>query len=233
VDFSVLRASLGLGPAQRVILSPKILQRLYRVHLLVEAMPLIVRQIPEAVLLVTEYRADPDYRADIAKRVHELELGHHVIFCGSVRHEDMPLYYSLAELTVAVPSSDGLPQTLFEGMACETPSILSKLPRYEEIVRHEHSAYFVEATPAGIAAGVVNLLQNENLRAEIARNALEIVFREASLEEQRQRVVQRYRQLITTVPRRAFDPFRVWSAWRGFRASNTATRRTGKSPGPR
>ena len=225
IDAGALRARLGIGPARRVVLSPRILQPLYRVHLLVEAMPRVVREIPEALLLVTEHRADPGYRASIVRRVAELGLGDHVVFCGDIGHEDMPALYSAAEVSVGIPSSDGLPQTLLEAMACETPSILSRLPRYEEIVRHGESAYFVEPAPEAVAAGVTALLRDPELRARISRNALEIVSREGDLDDSARRVLRRYRELAASVPPRACSLSRCWRAWRSlrrFRASLAA-----------
>src|SRR5437667_4332953 len=62
LEVSGLRRSLGLTLNRRVILSPKILRPLYRVHLVVEAMAIVRRAFPDAVLLVTEYSPDPDYR---------------------------------------------------------------------------------------------------------------------------------------------------------------------------
>ena len=55
-------------------------------------------------------------------------------------------YYSIADVAVSVPESDGMPQTLLEAMACGTPNLLVKLQRYEEIVEHGESAYLVEPT---------------------------------------------------------------------------------------
>ena len=216
-DASALRARLGIGPERRVILSPRILQPFYRVHLLVEALPRIVQEFPEALLLVTEHLPDSRYRAEIGARIAELGLGGHVLFCGEADHETMPLLYSAAEMSIGMPSSDGLPQTLLEAMACETPNILSRLPRYEEIVRHGESAWLVDATPEAIAAGVTALLRDAELRARISRNALAIVSAEANLDEQARRVERRYRELAATVPPRALNLSRMWSAWRAFR----------------
>ena len=198
-DALALRRSLGLAPERRVILSPKILQPLYRIGLVIEAMDIVHHEIPEAVLLVTEYSPDADYKAALAARVAERGLAGHVLFCGRVDHAEMPAYYSLAEVAVAVPSSDGLPQTLLESMACRTPNILSRLPRYEEIVRHEESAYFVDATPEDIARGILRLFGDRALRATIADNAEVIVRREGDLDEQAARVERRYRELAATV----------------------------------
>ena len=139
------------------------------------------------------------------------------MFCGRVRHDDMPAYYSLAEIAVAVPTSDGLPQTLLESVACGTPNILSRLPRYEEIVRHEESAYFVEPSPACIAAGIVRLLEDPALRAGIAARAHAIVRDEADLDEQAARVERRYQQLAAAIRPRIYRVAALWAAWRSYR----------------
>lgn len=217
VDATELRYSLGLARDRRVILSPKILRPLYRVHLVVEAMAAVSRAIPELILLITEYLPDADYKLQISRLVERLGLTSHVMFCGQIDHSDMPQYYSLSEMVVAVPSSDGLPQTLLESMACETPNLLSKLPRYEEIVRHRESAYFVEPTAAAIAEGIVRLLEDADLRAKLARNALDIVRREGDLSEQACRVERRYRQLAETVRPRVISASGLFAAWRSFR----------------
>jgi glycosyltransferase involved in cell wall biosynthesis len=69
------------------------------------------------------------------------------------------------------------------------------LPRYEEIVSHRASAYFVDATPASIANGILDLLGSRSLREEIARNALAIVRAQADLDQQAARVEARFREL--------------------------------------
>jgi glycosyltransferase involved in cell wall biosynthesis len=196
LDATELRIQLGLSPQHRVILSPKILRPFYNVHLIVEAMLQIIAAHPEARLLITEYSADPDYRKQIAERVDQLGLQDYVMFVGHIPHHEMPLYYSLAEVTVAVPSSDGLPQTLLEGMACAVPNILSRLPRYEEVVTHAQSAYFVDSSPQGIAEGVRHLFSDCELSAHIVHNGLEIVQTQADFVREVSRVESKYYEVL-------------------------------------
>jgi glycosyltransferase involved in cell wall biosynthesis len=202
VDAGGLRTALGLGREDRVILSPRILQRFYNVHVIVEAMPRILAAIPEARLLITEYQADPAYRGEISRRVEALGLGEHVRFVGSVPHDEMPQHYSLADVTVAVPPSDGLPQTLLEGMACGAPSILSRLPRYEELATHGESALFVDISPESIAGGVICMLEDAELRERIATAGREIVATHADFDHDADRLEAKYYELLTTARRR-------------------------------
>ena len=202
VDAGGLRTALGLGREDRVILSPRILQRFYNVHLIVEAMPRVIAAIPKARLLITEYQADPAYRDEICRRVEALGLREHVRFVGSVPHDEMPQHYSLADVTVAVPPSDGLPQTLLEGMACGAPSILSRLPRYEEQVTHGESALFVDISPESIAGGVIRMLEDADLRERIASAGREIVAIHADFDRDADRMEAKYYELLSKPRRR-------------------------------
>jgi glycosyltransferase involved in cell wall biosynthesis len=216
-DGSPLRRRLGLEPDARIILSPKILQPFYRLHLVVEAMAIVRHSIPDAVLVASEYAADPAYREQISRRIDELGLGEHVRLVGQIPYEDMPSYYSLAEAAIGIPPSDSMPQALFEAMACGTPTILSRLPRYEELVRHEESAYFVDPEPEAIAAGIVRLLEDRALRATIAEGGRRIATEQANLDREAARVETRYRELAASVEPRAVSPSSLLGA--GFGAA--------------
>jgi glycosyltransferase involved in cell wall biosynthesis len=218
-DVAGLRPALGLDQGARIILSPKILQPFYRVHLVIEAMAIVRRSVPKAMLVVSEYAADPAYREQIARRVEELGVTQHVMFVGQIPYEEMPSYYSLAEVSVGIPSSDSMPQALFEAMACGTPTILSRLPRYEEIVQHEESAYFVDPDPEAIAAGIVHLLEDTGLRNRIAEQGRRIVVEQADLDKETERVETRYRELLADIRPRAFSLAALLSA--GFAAART------------
>lgn len=232
-DASDLARSLGVE-GRTVLLSPRILQPLYQVHLIVEAMPAVLAAYPDTVLLITEYGVDVDYRTAIQNRVAELGIGHAVIFCGHVQHSAMPRYYSISTLSVAVPSSDGLPQTLLEGMACGTPNVLSRLPRYEELITHGESAWLVEQDPASIAAGILHLLDQPALRSAIARNARAVVETDANLPMQANRVETAYYDLKHKVRRRGLNLSHcvfILRAYRAFRRNRTYTPNTHSSLG--
>jgi glycosyltransferase involved in cell wall biosynthesis len=203
-DSTPLHSALGVAPHQRLILSPRILQPLYQIHLIVEAMPRVLAQHPAVVLLITEYAVDPEYRALIVNRVRELGIEESVRFCGTVPHDKMPEYYWAADIAVSVPRSDGMPQTLIEAMACETPNVLSNLPHYREMVAHEESAYFVEANPVSIADGISRLLDDRDLRTRIVQKALAIVQEQGDLDEQAGRVERRYQELVRSGRPRIF-----------------------------
>jgi glycosyltransferase involved in cell wall biosynthesis len=221
-DASALRLALGLRPEARVVLSAKILQPFYRVHLVVEAMAIVCESCPDAVLVITEYLADPEYREQILRRVAELGLGEHVVWTGVLTDDEMPALYSASTVSIAVPSSDGMPQALLESLACETPQILSRLPRYEELVHHEESTYFVEPTPESIAAGIVRLLSDDALRSRIAQEGRRIVEQQANLDEQAAHVERRLQELVAATRPQTFSLSALLSSAAAYATSRRA-----------
>jgi glycosyltransferase involved in cell wall biosynthesis len=201
-DASALRRALRIAPEAKVVLSPRITQPFYRVHLVVEAMPIVRRSFPDAILVMSGYRADPAYRDQIARRSVELGVDENIRFSDELADEEMPAFYSMADVSIGIPPRDGMPVALLEAMACGTPTILSRLPRYEEIVRHEDSAYFVDPDPEAIAAGINRLLGDPALRDKIAERGRSVVEEEANIDEQAALVERRYRELLAgTRPR--------------------------------
>lgn len=190
-----LRTRLGLGKASRVVLSPRQLRPFYNIHLVVEAMPRVLERHPDTVLVVTEYHPDPDYKDSLQEKVATLRLDDHVRFVGKVAQAEMPAYYTLADVAVHAPPSDGLPQALLEAMACGTPNVLGRLACYGEIVRHDESACLVDLTPAGLAEGIVRLLEDDGLRERMRRQGQAIAKARADFRKEARRVEQEYDRL--------------------------------------
>lgn len=195
LDASSLRREYGIPAEARIILSPKILQPFYNIDILVEAMATVVRHVPTAHLVVTEYGADKEYRDALMAQIDRLGLTAHVTFVGHVPYDRMPLFYSLAGVAVGIPCSDGLPQTLLEAMACGVPNVVGRLDRYSEIVKDGDSVLFSDVEPASVAEAVVRLLTDESLRDRIATRGRETVIEVANFSKDVRRVEALYREL--------------------------------------
>ena len=195
LDGSALRAELGIPGDAKVILSPKILSPFYNVDIIVEAMAKIVEQEPKARLVVTEYGATPDYRAKLDAQIATLGLQQNVHLRRKIAHERMPAFYSMADVSVGIPKSDGLPQTLLEAMACGVPNVVGRLHRYGEIVQDGESAVFADITPEGVADAVLRLLRNPELSRRVAEQGRKIVIEQANFPRDVAKVENAYYEL--------------------------------------
>jgi len=124
-----LRERLKLGPGP-VLLSPRVLRPLYNIQLIVDAMPAILQTCSGAQLLISRLREDPKYTERVRNRVLELGLSGQVHFIEAFDYESMPALLSLTDVVISVPFSDGLPQTLFESLASETPIVQRRCPAF-------------------------------------------------------------------------------------------------------
>jgi glycosyltransferase involved in cell wall biosynthesis len=199
---AALRERLGLAADDRVILSPRLLRPLYNIHLLVEALPSVLAREPRAVVLLSEHREEPAYRASLAARVDALGISDRVRFVGRIDHSDMPAYYSLAEVSVNLPFSDGLPQSLFEAMACGTPSVLGRLPWYAEVVAEGEHVLLADLSPEGVAGALTTMLTDERLRRRLAGAGRARVLEVANLPREAERVEGFYERLLARPRRR-------------------------------
>jgi glycosyltransferase involved in cell wall biosynthesis len=207
-----LRERLGLAADDRVVLCPRILAPLYATHLLVEAFAGVVAAVPQAVLLLTEYRADPEYQARLVARAEGAGIAGRLRFVGDVEHAEMPSLLSLAEVVAMAPEADGLPQSLLEAMACETPVVLGDLPAYREAVGEPPAARIVAREPESLAAAIIGLLTHDDRARELAARGRARVEEVGLLPNELDKVDAAYREAVENAAARPAGGPLEWAA---------------------
>lgn len=137
IDVRFLRERWNLELDDIVFFSARNCQPFYNQDLIIKAFA-IYQSIhvgkKRAILLISELFPEESYVKRLMGLVKEVGLQDKVHFLGSVIHQEMPAYFNLADIMVAIPRSDGMPQSLYEAMACGTYPILGDLPQYQEMV---------------------------------------------------------------------------------------------------
>lgn len=155
---AALKARWKVGDRHRVVFSPRLAQPFYRLDRIVRAWPSLLATCPDALLVLSEQSADPAYQTELRRLVDSLGLQDQVRFVGAIPYEEMPLWLNLAEAVVMVPQSDGMPNSLWEAMACGAVPVLADLPQYHEVVRHRENGWLTVPEPDAIAAALRELL---------------------------------------------------------------------------
>jgi len=147
------------------------------VQFLVDAAPLVLKEIPEAKFLII---GNGEYLPRIRRMVKDRGLQDKFIFTGWVPYEDMPHFMNAARINVVpipdAPATRGVVTLkLFEAMACATPTIIGNLPGARETVEHGKNAYLsVPEDNMKLARGIVQLLKDKRLYNHISANGLEL-----------------------------------------------------------
>ncbi|HEY9770413.1 MAG TPA: glycosyltransferase family 4 protein [Coleofasciculaceae cyanobacterium] len=105
--------------------------------------------------------------------------------------------YSAADLFIFPTRADNLPLVLQESMACGTPMVSFKIGGVPDLVRHNITGYL--ATPEDsndFCQGIIQLLEDDRLRAEMKQNCRAIALDEYSLELQGQRYIELYQNAL-------------------------------------
>jgi glycosyltransferase involved in cell wall biosynthesis len=92
--------------------------------LAVEAMGLVNREFPNALLLIINSHNDINRQYELHDKANE--CGAYIRFITSVKDEDMPAYYSLAKCLLSPSLDENIHLPVLEASCCECPSIILK-----------------------------------------------------------------------------------------------------------
>ncbi|KAM3094367.1 glycosyltransferase family 4 protein [Phormidesmis sp. 146-35] len=125
-------------------------------------------------------------------------LGISSLNLGYVRDDHQKaIAYSAADLFIFPTRADNLPLVLQESLACGTPMVSFKIGGVPEIVRPGITGYLAQAEEAeDLKNGIVQLLENSELRDRMKQNCRTIALQEYSLTHQSKRYADLYQQVL-------------------------------------
>ncbi|MBY0451019.1 MAG: glycosyltransferase family 4 protein [Cyanobacteria bacterium] len=171
------RQRLNIPLDANIILSPRIMAPLYQIDRLIEAIPSVLARYPNTVFILKDTQADTPERQAYVETLHalaaQLGVSEAIRWINTVPIEQLPELYNLADVVVSIPSTDGMPVTLLEAMACETPVIVSDLAAYNGLIE---TATGIRVNFKEFATGIsalgnalIETLQNPSAAYERAR----------------------------------------------------------------
>src|SRR6185295_6831108 len=201
LDVRVLRERWDIRPDQRVILSPRLAQPCYQHERVIRALPAVREKVAAALLVIPQQFAVPDYVASLRRLAAELSVSDAVRVIPAIPYAEMPLWLNLADAVVMVPRSDGMPNTLWEAMACGAAPVLNRLPQYEGVIRHGVNGCLVD--PDGDLAGaLIGLLGDPALRSMMAEHNATLVREQGDQDREMARMEEWY---YTLAGRRSYE----------------------------
>jgi glycosyltransferase involved in cell wall biosynthesis len=197
-----VRAELGLAPETPLIVSVSRLVYKKGLTFLVESMPLVLQNHPQAVLVLAGYG---DLHAALVQQVAELGLTKHVMFPGQLSREQTAAYIGAADVHV-VPSIrdqagnvDGLPNVLLEGMSAARPIVASAIAGIPDVITDRvHGRLVPEQDAPALADAISELLENRELAAQLGEQARRRVLEELTWDTAALRYEQLYQHALNS-----------------------------------
>jgi len=173
-----LRRQLGLQD-EKVVLSTRMLGRVYNLDIIVRAIPLVKKTVPQ-VKFVFLYRGTAAQEQELKRLIQELGVADSVLLLGAVENHRIAEYYHLADIFVSVTSSEGMPGSLTEAMACGAVPVVSDLPVFRDWITPEQNGMIVPVRDEiATAQAIIHLLNNPALCQEIAQRNRQVVSERA------------------------------------------------------
>lgn len=155
-EKNALRTELGFTPEQKIIICTGELNENKNQTTAILAMKEVVRQIPEAVLLLAGN--GPTHDA-LEALIIENGLQDHAVLLGY--HTDLERYVMASDLVVSCSKREGLPLNIIEGMLCKKPVVASINRGHRELVRDGLNGYCLDPeNVTGFAEKIMELLMD-------------------------------------------------------------------------
>lgn len=196
-----LRRDLKLGDSP-VVLSTRSWINPYNIHVLVEAIPIVLERVPAARFIFNWPAAQERYQKHINDLIISRGLSAKVRIVGPVEHSELPPFYSLADVFVSVSSLDSTPASLLEAMASGTLPIVGELPPLKEWITHGWNGYVVPLGDSqALARAIVMALTRPRERKIFADRNLQIVRQKADYEQEVSKMEELYWSLLAKTSR--------------------------------
>jgi phosphatidylinositol alpha-1,6-mannosyltransferase len=161
-DARELRNELGLTEKKVIVSVGRLVHRKGQ-DILIEAMPAIIKDVPEAHILMI---GEGPYRAYLENRVKALGIQERVTFIGRIQYADLPRYICAGDLFVMPSRSrfaglevEGLGIVYLEASACGLPVIAGDSGGAPDAVLEGQTGLVVDGTSkSDVAAAAVELL---------------------------------------------------------------------------
>ena len=167
-DATQRRAELGLEDKKIIISVGRLVHRKGQ-DKLIEAFPTIVREIPNAHLLIV---GEGPYRGHLEKSVEKLSLKDNVTFVGRIFYKDLPSYLSASDVFVMPSRSrffglevEGLGIVYLEASACAIPVVAGISGGAPDAVQEGITGLCVDGTNVGQIAEAVIHICSDSKRA--------------------------------------------------------------------
>ncbi len=166
-----LKKKMGIPEESRVIVFAGRLIGLKGVHILLRAMTRLDRKVPWRLLII----GDGSARADLDHLGQELGIREQILFPGYIANQDLPRFYSFADLAVFPSLADEtFGMGICEAMACGRAVLSTRVGGIPELVTDGETGVLVKPRNwEELGDRMDRLLSDPNLCSHLGRKALD------------------------------------------------------------
>ena len=146
------------------------LEHIYGIDLAIGAMPTILKELPNAELIVA---GSGPLREDLAQQARSLGVAENIRFTGRLSRDEIATLYKKADLLLNPSRVDNSPNSLIEAMGCGVPIVSTRAGGIPQLVTHNTHAYLVDDYCAdSLAQAAIKVLSDVDLQSSLRQHGL-------------------------------------------------------------
>ena len=171
LDQEMSRRRLGLN-GEKVVLFVGRVEPLKGLDLLLQtAVHMEARENLKVLVVGGIEDGDPEV-SRLQHAARELGVDQVFEFVGRVDQDQLPLYYSAADVCVMPSFYESFGMAALEAMACGTPVVASRVGGLSTVIHHGHTGFLKSwRCPEAFASSLDMIISNEDLQASMGRAA--------------------------------------------------------------
>jgi len=156
-----------------IIISTRHHEPIYNLECLIEAIPLVTKQVEDARFLII---GKGSLTEKLKRKVRALGVEKNVVFLGWIPQDEIPKYLKMSTIYVTTSLSDGTSASLIEAMTCRLPVVVTDTPGNTEWIKDgSNGLIFTVRDSKALAEKILRLLRDEDLGNDLAVNAYKTV----------------------------------------------------------
>lgn len=196
-DNAEAKRALGIPESKKVVLFFGHIKDVKGLDLLLEAVPEVALEIPEVAFLI----AGRPWKSDFSRYetlIRELGIADRcVLHIRFIRDDEVPSYYAAADVVVLPYRRTYQSGVVLMAMSYRRPVVVSDLPGMTEIVTDEQNGYvFQKGSKNALSKRLIQALQNEHERDQVAGRALEYIQKNHNWEHIGKQTTELYHALV-------------------------------------
>lgn len=194
VDSSELKQKLNLEDSNIILFVGRIAKG-KGVDKLIKILNIIHQKNKRIKLVIIG--GDAGYLPFVKRLIQKYKLSKHVLHLGYITKENLPIYYSMADLVVYPSRQEIFGLVLCEAMACGKAVIGSNIMGPSEIIVNGKTGFISDFRDIDeISKKILNLLEDKKLLNQMGRNGLERVKKKFTWEKAAQLHFELYRKVL-------------------------------------
>jgi glycosyltransferase involved in cell wall biosynthesis len=165
------------------------------VHILVKAIPLVLKEIPDAKFIFIG--SDCGMKPYILSKTKEFNCQNNVVLIDEVFRENLLGYYMNAGVCVIPSLWENHPYVCLEALACGRPVIASRVGGLAEIIENNENGILVQpGSFKNLASQITELLRNKELQRKLSANARGFMETNYNAKKVAEKTINIYKELI-------------------------------------